>query len=323
MALLSQLLAIVPDHHEDPLSADEILQKAQKNCAGLQVDRPTVDLLIEMLLLFDCLERRQHRYRAQNQIATYFLKSLAWYDEAEISVCSNWQRVGTAGHVSSSNLLERAPHLLKAIEERRLSLMHAADLPIRPSRTQACSLVLIKDSHQKLLHQWDQDAKRFQLIGGKQRESESPLETAIREFQEEVSHDNLRYSEEFSIHQLFELPITELSVSNTYGALTKYELFFFVAKIDRARLDLGAGDRWISFEEMKAETTADGRKVAGVRNLLSESQFRQIEHMPAAFVGAKSGPYLPDYLEMKPGFLGFKIDLRRMINLLAAKRGDK
>lgn len=219
-----------------------------------------------------------------------------------------------------------APHFLKLMEERRLEISRGNKIEHGYSRLQPVAILLVKGEAKGkpyFLHKWDDIAKQFQLIGGKQRPKEPNIETAMREMVEEVSRD-LRYGRDYELTLLNDKPIQIYEVSRSYGALTLYQFSLYRVQIKIKRLCLSESDKWISIEEMQKGFTKTGRLIrdAKVFRLFDSAIPNGLEKLPAT-IKLSNNDYL-DYVEMKPGFWGFNIDIKRIIqNWLNRKRNRK
>jgi hypothetical protein len=156
------------------------------------------------------LDLRDGEIVLHDQVSSYFLKSLLWFLRNESPLLDNWERNGAATDGTVSNILEAPPILLRAMEERRMLLSKERNLHPEPSRVQSVSANLIKRTIRgkpHFLHQWDADARQFQLIGGKNRSHESPLMTARREASEELAGD-LSNDKHFEVTSISDAPLS-------------------------------------------------------------------------------------------------------------------
>ena len=287
MSLLVQALQAIPSHREPPLLPDALARDlAGSAAAAPDAAREAVQITLDVLRLFDVLDESGAGVRLAGQTQNYLRLSLVWYLQQHKPIASNWSRSGTAREITVSNLLDQAPYLLKALEQRRLALSVQGKLPLVATREQPCSVVLVKIAYQGrafILHQWDQKAERFQPIGGKQRAAETPDETARREFLEEIAEQSLLEGRDFTISRLLPDPIVEFEISRTYGALTRYEIHVFSATLHVPELKLAESDRWISLDEMRAQKTGSGSLIAGLGRTLSLAHPQALEHLSPAF----------------------------------------
>ncbi|MBI3423028.1 MAG: DUF433 domain-containing protein [Acidobacteria bacterium] len=320
--LTQKALDAIPSYRQPPRTVEEIAATIAKEFGVSQELASGITLAtIAFLDTFGVIEWEKSVCQINDQISTYFRNSLSWYFENHQQLLSNWGREGVARDIKIDNLLELAPYFLKVMEERRLELSKEHRLEAGYSRYQAVALTLVKtieDGKPCFLHQWDTQAEQFQIIGGKQRPGERPIETAKREFTEETTQHNLRYGTEFTLNLLCPNPIEMWRISPTYGALTKYEFWVFSAELKLAVLPLGPLDRWISLDEMKSGATLDGRPISDPK------LYRSLEvNIPGVLEGLPlSIPPSPkqnslktvwDNTVMQPGFAGFKIDLKKLL----------
>lgn len=129
------------------------------------------------------------------------------------------------------------------------------------SRRQEAVLILVKgvlDGEVYYLHQFDADARRYQLIGSRVEPGEAPLAAALRELHEELGIAAGRAV----LHPLIEPPacIALTAISPTYGALTDYAFSAFGAALGAHAVALRPGDRWLSVAEMLDEGAPAGRR---------------------------------------------------------------
>jgi len=284
MQLLLKALQIIPSHRDAPLVATRLAEELAKQ-EGISEDiaKTAIDLVVSLLKLFDVLDETSHGVRLAGQIQNYFRNSLGWYINNNKTVASNWSRSGTAKELTISNLLDQAPYLLKILEQRRHTFIEQGKLPAFATRDQPCSVILIKTNildKPHFLHQWDQKAERYQLIGGKKRETEVSEETARREFLEEIDGDALIEGKNFQISQCIPTPIVEHEISRTYGALTRYEASVFQVLIFDAHIKMSESDRWISLDEMRSQQTLKGAPIAALGRTISTLHPNLLERLP-------------------------------------------
>jgi 8-oxo-dGTP pyrophosphatase MutT (NUDIX family) len=266
-SLLRVALESIPSHRERPQSYAALTQRVADR-TGLLADPAATALrtALELLRLLDLVQDSDEHIALSNQTQTYFRNSLVWYLENDRQIVSNWDRHGTAQEeISIANLLDQAPFLLKALEERRLTISKEFDIPLSASREQTCSVVLFKTAHvgtTYLLHQWDQRAERYQLIGGKQRANENHETTATREVLEELRNANLVPDKTLFISKCRIAPVEYWEISRTYGALTRYELHVFNAIVTQRELKTSESDLWISLQEALDGRTFSGAPIA-------------------------------------------------------------
>ncbi len=296
--LVRQALEAVPTHHEPARPAAEIVHRLRE-CAT--ADRPSseeaaaaVRCALTLLDVFGALATSEDGYRTAGQVATYFLRSLTWYVEHRVPLVAGWKSRGVrAGNATSP--LDRATDFLSALEQRRLIMAGEAGFAAPASRRQEAVLILVKgilDGEVYYLHQFDADAHRYQLVGGRVEPGETPTAAALRELSEElgITADHAR------LHPLIEPPacISLTALSPTYGALTEYAFSAFGAALAAHEIRLGSGDRWLSVAEMLDE---DARS----SNLASDSALmHELDHrLPGGLRGA---PIQPVEIRALPGY---------------------
>jgi 8-oxo-dGTP pyrophosphatase MutT (NUDIX family) len=315
---VSIALEAIPSHRESPKSLVEISESVARS-----IDIPTeaaqgvVVATAAFLNTLGVLTWSDKSCCILAQIPDYFRRSLLWYFKHGQHILSNWTRAGVAREFDIANLLETAPYFLKILEERRLELSKQNNLDPGFSRFQPVAIVLVKGSEKKMsyfLHQWDDRAQQFQLIGGRQRGNEQPIDTAKRELHEELSEHNLVVGRDFELAPLNNIPIRISEVSRTYGALTAYEYWLFEVKLKIEKLRLSPTDRWISLEEMKNGITSTGRRIRDphLYRLFDANIPNGFECILPSISVAQTENYI-DFIEIKPGLPGIgSIDLKGM-----------
>ncbi len=311
--LVSEILKAIPSHHDVPLSKEEIaasLQESPNNGTN-----EAVDVVMSFLYIFGILDYKNKKYKILSQMPNYFRNSLLWYFENDVPLLSNWDREGTAREISVTNLFERAPYFLKAMEERRKLISDRGDVEITPSREQSCSVIVVVaqiGGRAVYLHQWDQSAERFQLIGGKCRPGEVPAETAARELHEEISEHDLIEGKDFDLEKILPDPICFGEISRTYGAFTDYKFYVYVANFNIDDMNTSFSDRWIGIDEIRTGLTSDGRAVAGLASQIDRLVDGGLQSMRPSFT-LSSSLKLRDLVDIKPGIFGIRINLNKLI----------
>lgn len=285
--LLHTALKSIPSHRErgEPL-VELVRRMAQQAAIGLDAADAALGVALDLMRLLDLLHEADGHINLGGQMQTYCRNSLLWYLEQERQLLSNWSRPGTAHEtVSVANLLEQAPYFLKALEERRYAIAQQARLPMVATREQPCSVVLIKAvllGQTYLLHQWDQQAERYQLIGGKQRQGETPEQTATREVLEELPLAQLVVGNSLIVKPSPINAFDEWKVSPTFGALTHYDLHVFQATIKKPDLLTSETDLWISLPEVLECRTHAGAPVAPLGSMIARRDSGFLENLPAS-----------------------------------------
>ncbi len=298
--LVCQALAAIPSHREPACSAAEIARRLCEMCDA--ADRPAfeeaeaaVRCALAMLDLFGALATSNDEgHRTAGQVSTYFLRSLAWYVEHSIPLVDGWRARGLQGDAGAS-ALDHAPDFLGAMERRRLAVAARLGLDAPASRRQEAVLILIKgilDGEVYYLHQFDSDARRYQLIGGRVEPGEALLVAALRELNEELGIA----AGCATLYPLIAPPacIVLTAISSTYGALTDYAFSTFGAALDTREVVLRPGDRWLSVAEMLDANPPVGRLAHDVQLMRALDR-----RLPGGLRGAPIPPVeihtLPDY----------------------------
>ena len=265
------------------------------------------------------------------QVQNYFINSLNWYFENNQHLMSNWESIGTSDEIKINNLLESSPYFLQIMEKRRLWIQKRTNLKLTPSRNQVVSVVMVKgllNGKSYFLHQWDKDSKQFQIIGGKQRINEDHFETAKRELMEELCNLNLMYDRDYTLELLNQnnLPLKNIEISRTYGALTAYKFWIYAVKFRLKNLQLPDMDRWISLDEMRQGKTYNGKKVIDTSFYRYRNLPRGLEYVPLSINLKETKKYM-DFINVKPRIWFFEFDLKKLIlnirnNLLHKRAND-
>lgn len=202
-------------------------------------------------------ERPDQTVVGRSAKARYMLKSLAFSIEEELRLIDDWDRDGAECR-ESSRLLERGAFLLGAFEIRREELGS-----LRPTHEVLVSKAIIKamdaENDPVFLMLQNQSSGRFQLIGGKARNDETPEQTLAREIVEELPDRLLRPSRDYVVTSVGAPEVTTF-VSPTNGALTRYTVSYFNISLHTEPL-LRPDHRWVKLSEIVAGRTSDGREV--------------------------------------------------------------
>ncbi|MCS6835377.1 MAG: NUDIX hydrolase [Anaerolineae bacterium] len=249
-ARLSAFLRAIPQSNQD---ARPLVDFGEERVWSLGV----IDSL-SLLGLLD-YDPQADTLRASSQTAHYTLLSLAYYAETGQSVVANWKQRGL-----HADVLHNGASFLHALEARRLQISPQA----QPTRQQRVAQVIIKrcnpqTGQAELLFQHDANAARDQLVGGRMsdRDHDDPLETLIREIEEELPHLGLRYGQDYQLRLLIDGYSPPPSLSPTFGAYTIYTFWIYHMVGLRRPLDLGLQDRWLSLDHVLSpqfETPLEG-----------------------------------------------------------------
>ncbi len=224
------------------------------------------------------------RIQAASQTGKYFLMSLASYIEADLPLVENWRARGVYPN-GTQDPLQNAATLLFAMESRRVALLDNA-----PSvRNEQVAQVLIKRKNpttgvDELLFQFDANARQYQLIGGRRKDSDPDLRfTMVREIEEELA-DDLEPEQHYQLHCVIsglELPPT---ISPTFGALTSYRFEIFHMSGLQQSLKLQADDVWVPVAQVLAGYVEDDK---GQRTPFSANDLYQRinQALPGGFQG--------------------------------------
>ena len=310
------VLEIVPSHRDSPKSAEEIANFVTNDKgANADVIYGMTTATIAFLDILGVLEWTGQSCRLSHQIPDYFRHSLHWYFNNNQQVLSNWTREGVARELGINNLLDTASYFVKLMEIKRLEICQKKKIGSGVSRIQSVSVILVKGVEKNksyFLHQWDDRSEQFQLIGGRQRGEELPIDTAKRELHEEISRHNLVYGKNYELEQLTSTPIKFEDVSRTYGAITAYEFSIFGVKLNLEKLCLSPIDRWIPLEEMKNGVTSTGKNIRDphIYRLFDANILNGFEGVPQS-INIRQTVNYSDFIEIKPsvGWLG-SIDLK-------------
>jgi len=315
---VQKALDLIPSHRASPKEAEEIAQAVAGAVAiPYEMARGIAISTLIFLDTFGVISWRGNCCRIADQIQDYFRHSLSWYIANHQQLMSNWERPGTAREMGISNLLEKAPYFLKLMEERRLALSRLETIEPGYSRVQAAAIILIKcvgKGKTYFLHQWDDRAEQYQLLGGRQRTNEHHFDTAKRELQEEISEHELVYGRDYELMLLNEEPVKVLEVSRTYGALTAYEFWLYHAKLKMERLRLSVLDRWITMEEMKKGVTGTGKCIRHPHlcRLFDASIQNGMDNVPPSISVSQTVKHF-DFIEIRPRIFGISIDLKGIV----------
>ncbi len=325
-SFIAAFLRKIPSDLEPPKTIDEIAEGLRYDQLEANQAHGIAIAMVSVLKCFGVLEWHENKIRAKSQMPTYFLQSLSWYFDNRVTIFTDWARTGTAREIALTNLLDASPYFLKVMEERRLRVAREENIESGHSRSQPVATLLIKTiqaSKQCFLHQWDTKAEQYQLIGGKVRPTESPVEAARRELREEISEHDLVHERDYELTPLNDSPIKLKDVSRTYGALTAYEFWLFSVTLKIPIIKQADIDRWISLDEMNVGSTDAGRKIA------DPALYRKFNaKIPNGFEGLSVSietkrknfcESLKESLEVKAGYGILKINLKKLAKSLLGR----
>lgn len=241
-ANLAAFLKAIPQSNQDAQTIEALV--------GAQ-DAPFMRGCAYMLQAFGAVTLEGDSIRASSQTAKYWLNSLADMLAHGVPIVTDWKQRGLYP-THPQNPLQNGATFLRWLEEQRLSRLSAPE----PSRQTGVAQVLIKRTNPEtqqaeLLFQYDHNARQYQLIGGRESDGETSLQTIIREIEEELT-TTLNYGDDYALTCVVASYVPPLSISSTFGALTQYHFaFYHMTGLQRA-LALGEGDRWITISDALA-----------------------------------------------------------------------
>lgn len=187
--------------------------------------------------------------RARSQTAKYALNSLAAYVENDLRIIDDWKTRGIG-----NNILNNGASFLHALDLRRL----AHEPNAVPSRREKVAQVLIKRSNPntgepELFFQYDENARRYQLIGGRWNPADGDdlLQTIIREIEEELPNTPLVYNKDYELKLLIADFSPPAALSPTFGALTQYHFHIYHMTNLKKALSLRQGDKWVPVYQVR------------------------------------------------------------------------
>jgi 8-oxo-dGTP pyrophosphatase MutT (NUDIX family) len=269
-------LELIPTHRDAVRTPEQISDALSHKLGISQAEASGVtSAVIGMLDLMGMLHLDPAGgIRMLSQLPVYFARSLAWFAAHKMPLIDGWRRDGVplTAQLTREALFDHAPHVLSAIESRRIRLAIKHGLNAEASRDQSAVVVLIGDPQsveRRYLHQFDARADQFQLIGGRIEPGETLLDAANREVCEEMgpaAKSPLRPGVDFTLQPLFGAnpALVTIETSQTYGALTRYT-FYGCSATWASPPALGPSDRWISVSEALASRTHDGKRVGNIR----------------------------------------------------------
>lgn len=202
------------------------------------------------LQLWGLVSLEQGLIRATSQTAHYALLSLAEWMASDQTIINDWETRGLRPEV-----LANGASFLHALEAHRLARMPAAP----PTRHEEVAQVLVKrldpiTQTPQLLFQFDHNAQRYQLIGGRFSPArDANLDDTIqREIAEEIL-GGLRFGRDYQLRKLASGIQVPPMLSPTFGALTAYTFDFYLMVGLKQPLRLGEHDRWVNLDEALAD----------------------------------------------------------------------
>lgn len=321
-AAVASVFAAVSSHRGAPITIDQLTQIVTDSLGcSRSYSEGLVASTLTFLQLMALIEWHENdSFCIPSQIPDYFIHSILWYLEHDQQILSNWDSVGVSREIIGSNLLDKAPYFLKAIEQRRIELSNRLFLEPGYSRIQPGVILLIRTNiggEPYFLHQWDTKAEQFQLIGGRKRPNEDHLETAKRELAEELTGHDFVYGTDYELAFLNKdrRPMEWSQISRTYGALTHYKLWIYAVKFNIPTLHLSDIDRWISLAEMHdGFTKMDKKKIVnGERLRILETCLQGgLKCIPIS-INIKHTVNFLSYVEIKLRMFGVSFNLKEFL----------
>jgi hypothetical protein len=191
---------------------------------------------------------------AASPLAFYFIQSLVLSVRDGALSSAHWQGLPGEGCAGTG------AQLLHLIEQNRLT---CAEAPT-PQRIVRAVTAVIKARHAEqdvYLMQYDDKARQFQPIGGKQELTDANAEAALtRELCEELVIAKLVPGQDFNLRPLLQHVKTD-EVSASLHVITRYDHSFYHLTDIRFPLNTDSNTRWLTASELSAGKTRDGLAV--------------------------------------------------------------
>src|SRR5260221_1052685 len=261
-----------------PADVEEWLITAHERSASsggesnTEYDRAIRDLLVGLGII------SAETGEATSPMAYYLIQRLYHALDEGPLMPENWRGLPDEGCAGAG---ARLVHLM---EETRLGCT-ANPTPLRIVRA-VTSVIKARQAGQDVyLMQYDQKARQFQPIGGKQEHFDSDGEAALtRELCEELAIAELRPGLDFRIHPLNQ-DLKVDAVSASVHVLTRYSHSFYHLTDVRFPISIDEATRWLSAAEVQAGKTTDGLAITSLFE----------DYMPGVL------PTLSYSLELSPG----------------------
>lgn len=278
---IAEFLRRIPQSNQDAKSIADLAE-------GLNVDVLHGYLLLLQTIGVVQLDDKLH-VRAASQTAKYMLESLASYVEADLQLVEDWQTRGVF-RMDNDNPLQNGATFLHIVETQRISKLQSP----KPSRMEKVAQIIIKRTnpetqHAEILMQYDKNAGQYQFIGGRKKDHETIESTAIRELEEELS-DDLHYQQNYDLKEIAAKLSPAAILSPTFGALTKYQFWFYQMTGIKHDLTLQPEDRWCAVPDILNGyvTNDDGTRVSfgssDVYHLLNQHIEGGLVNLPDSFL---------------------------------------
>ncbi len=186
------------------------------------------------------------RFARSGKIAAQLPKILAYYLRSQYVFIDDWSRlILNEDHLSAAELVNELEYQ-RVLQDRSRGVL-SINFDTRPSAFAVICATTIK-GERAYLFEVNKDWNRYNLIGGKQADSDngSYEETVRREITEElgISRDRIR------LYRLNEEPIEGWAISANAGGLTSYPCVLFGCTIS-GQLTVRLKDRWITEKDLR------------------------------------------------------------------------
>jgi len=249
---VATILEHIPRSDEDAVVLRSLCPgKDSPSCAGCTGALLTVLEMFDAVTIIEDNKGKETRVKARSEAGTYFFRSLAAYVRKHFTLVSNWERQRAGEDLPAIQTLALGTQFVYLMEQRRIAELKDTS-PIREELvSHAIVKARIKGKREPVyLVQYDEKARRFQLIGGRRRRKDKDgFDTMVREIEEELAMNHLQYSKDYDLRELVN-SLEHTAISPTYGAYTKYNFTVFQAFMTRRQLTLGPNDRWVTLKEL-------------------------------------------------------------------------
>jgi len=194
---------------------------------------------------------------ATSPMAYYFIQSLYHVSNEGTLTAENWRGLPDEGCAGAG---ARLVHLM---EDSRLACT-ANPTPLRIVRAVTAVIKARQAEQDVYLMQYDQKARQFQPLGGKQEHFDADGEAALtRELCEELAIAELRPGHDFKVRPLKQdVKVDEVSAS--VHVVTRYSHSFYHLTDIRFPIVTDQMTRWLTVDEVTAGKTGDGLAVTSL-----------------------------------------------------------
>jgi 8-oxo-dGTP pyrophosphatase MutT (NUDIX family) len=233
-------------------SFDELLRALAQADAEHAYERGVLDVL----RLLGLVEQQGEEIVATGEVAHMLLRSLWAHLHDGVRVGFDWERL-------EGDSMVRGVDLIRAIEAVRVTAV-PKPTPARSVRVAQAIIKTVRGGTLLYLMQYDEHAGQFQMLGGKAKPGEHDLtETLRRELAEELGLPTTP-GEADCILMLLETDWEIVSLSPTYGLLTRYAFSFYHVGRVRFSVCTDQDTCWLSGDEIMACRAADGRPISAL-----------------------------------------------------------